>query len=125
MIYARLGEYLRPDHVEALLLTAAILEQHEQYKLATEAYSRVPADHPSHLAAELGRAEALESEGKPDAALEALKALTKANPDQPLGYGVFVPRPSGFWQTIVAVAQGAALRRGTDGICCVAAEWIK
>ncbi len=84
LIYARLGEYLRPDHVEALLLTAAILEQHEQYKLATEAYSRVPADHPSHLAAELGRAEALESEGKPDAALEALKALTKANPDQPL-----------------------------------------
>ena len=67
-----------------MLLTAAILEQHEQYALATEAYARVPADNPSHLAAELGRAEALESEGKPDAALEALKALSKANPGEPL-----------------------------------------
>ncbi|WP_376876852.1 tetratricopeptide repeat protein [Albirhodobacter sp. R86504] len=84
LIYARLGEYLRPDHVEALLLTAAILEQHEQYELATEAYGRVPADHPSYLAAELGRSEALESEGKPEAAQEALTALSKANPDQPL-----------------------------------------
>ena len=84
LIYARMGEFLRPDHTEAILLTAAILEQQGQFDLATTAYARVPITDPSHLAAELGRAGSLEAGGKSDAALEVLNALVKSNPDQPL-----------------------------------------
>jgi tetratricopeptide (TPR) repeat protein len=84
LIYARLGEFLRPDHTEAILLTAAILEQQGQFDLATAAYGRVPVQDPSHLAAELGRAGSLDAAGKSDAALEVLNALVKSNPEQPL-----------------------------------------
>lgn len=84
LIYARMGEFLRPDHTEAILLTAAILEQQGQFDLATAAYSRVPIEDPSHLAAELGRAGSMDAAGKSDAALEVLNALVKSNPEQPL-----------------------------------------
>ncbi len=81
LLYARLAEYLRPDHVEALLLSARLLDGLEQFDLAVTAYRRVPADHPSIHAAELGRAEALRRTGKVDAAVEVLLALTKSHGD--------------------------------------------
>ncbi len=46
LLYSRIAEYLRPDHVDAILLSAALLEQLERYELATEIYNRVPRDHP-------------------------------------------------------------------------------
>ena len=81
LLYARLAEYLRPNHVEALLLSARLLDGLEQFDLAVTAYRRVPADHPSIHAAELGRAEALRRTGKVDAAVEVLLALTKSHGD--------------------------------------------
>lgn len=81
LLHARLAEYLRPDLVDAILLGAAILEQQEQHDLATESYARVPQDHPSFPAAEIGRADALVAADRPDAAIEVLRQLTRTRPD--------------------------------------------
>ena len=82
LVYARLGEYQRPDHVDAILLVAALLESQDQYDLATESYNRIPRDDPAYPVAELGRAEALIAAGRMDAAIEALQQLAKSYPDQ-------------------------------------------
>ncbi|WP_299624868.1 tetratricopeptide repeat protein [uncultured Tateyamaria sp.] len=77
LLYARLARYLRPDHVDALLLSAELLESLDQHELANAAYKEVPADHPAFHAAELGRAAALRQSGKLDAAVEVLEQLAK------------------------------------------------
>ncbi|MEL6511522.1 MAG: tetratricopeptide repeat protein [Pseudomonadota bacterium] len=79
LIYSRLAEYLRDDHVDAILLSAAMLEDLERYTLATESYNRVPRDHPAFHAAELGRADTLRRAGKDDAAIEVLQQLAKSH----------------------------------------------
>lgn len=79
LLYSRAAEFLRPDHVDAVLLSASLLEAQERYNLATEAYRRVPADDPAFYAAELGRAETLERAGKADAAIEVLTQLSKSH----------------------------------------------
>lgn len=84
LIYTRMAAALRPDHVDALLLSAELLENLERYDLATEVYDSVPTDNPSFHAAELGRAEALRRSGREEAAIEVLKQLTKTHGDLPL-----------------------------------------
>jgi len=84
LIYSRMAEHLRPDHIEALLLSAGLLDELERYDLAIETYARVPRDHPATDAAQLGRAEALRKSGKTDAAIEAIEQLAQARPDLPL-----------------------------------------
>ena len=86
ILFARLAEYLRPGHVDAVLLTAEILDDLGQYDLAVETYRRVPREDPAFHAAELGRAEALRKEDKPDAAVEVLQQLTQTNGDLPVVY---------------------------------------
>lgn len=82
LLYARLAEYLKPDHVDAVLLSASLLERLGRPELATEAYDRIPAGDPAFLAAELGRAEALRQSGNLDGAIEALRQLAKTYDDQ-------------------------------------------
>ena len=79
LLYSRIAEHLRPDHTDAILLTAGLLESQKQFDLATETYDRVGRDDPAYHAAELGRAEALRRSGKPDAATEVLKQLTETH----------------------------------------------
>ncbi|MCF6234454.1 MAG: tetratricopeptide repeat protein [Rhodobacteraceae bacterium] len=86
LIYARLAGYLRPDHIDALLLSAEILDDLGQYTLAVETYKQVPFGSPEHNAAELGRAEALRRAAKPDAAIEVLERLAKDFPNLPRVY---------------------------------------
>jgi tetratricopeptide (TPR) repeat protein len=83
LIYARLAQYLRPDHIDALLLNAQLLDDLGQYDLAVAAYKNIPEGSPDHHAAELGRADALRSAAKPDAAIEVLEQLTRDYPDLP------------------------------------------
>ncbi|WP_162896829.1 tetratricopeptide repeat protein [Ruegeria sp. AD91A] len=83
LLYTRLASFLRPDHVDAILLSADLLETLQQYDLAVEAYRLVPADSNDHHAAELGRAEVLDRSGKTDAAVEVLQNLAAQNPDLP------------------------------------------
>ncbi len=80
LLYSRATQYLRPDHIEAILLSAALLEELEQYDLATAAYNKVPRDHPAYDTAEIGRAEALRQSGKTEAAIEVLEQLARARP---------------------------------------------
>lgn len=84
LLYSRTAQFLRPDHIDALLLSAELLEEVEQYDLATEAYKSVPADHHSFHAAEMGRAEALRAGGKAEAAIEVLDRLSRTHGDLPV-----------------------------------------
>ena len=77
LLYGRIAHYLRPDHIDALLLNAELLESLAQYELANTTYKQVPTDHPAFHAAELGRAEMLRRWGKTDAAIELLEQLAK------------------------------------------------
>ncbi|MGD9861923.1 MAG: tetratricopeptide repeat protein [Pseudodonghicola sp.] len=84
LIYARVASFLRPDHIDALLLSAELLDQLGQYDLAVETYRQVPASSPDRHAAELGRADALRRAGKPDAAIEVLERLAQDFPTLPV-----------------------------------------
>jgi tetratricopeptide (TPR) repeat protein len=79
LLYARIARYLRPDHTDALLLTADLLEALGQYPLAIAEYRGVPATDPAFHVAELGRAAALRRLDKPDQAIEVLEQLTRTN----------------------------------------------
>lgn len=84
VLYARLSLALRPDHIDALLSTAELLERVGQYDLATEVYDTVPRDSAVFHSAELGRAEALRESGRTDAAIEVLRQLTESHGDVPV-----------------------------------------
>ncbi len=83
LLYSRIAGYLRPDHIDALLLSAELLDELEQYDLAVETYRKVPTDSKDHHAAELGRAEVLRRAGKFDAAVEVLQSLALQHPELP------------------------------------------
>ncbi|OBY28815.1 tetratricopeptide repeat protein [Leisingera sp. JC1] len=83
LMYARMAASLRPDHVDAILLSAGLLDQLGRYELSVATYKQVPATHPDYHAAEMGRAEALRRAAKPDAAIEVLEKLARDFPDQP------------------------------------------
>ncbi|MDJ1006511.1 MAG: tetratricopeptide repeat protein [Paracoccaceae bacterium] len=79
LLYGRLTLALSPTHIEAILLTADLLEDLQQFSLATEVYDMVPQSDPSYHAAELGRASALELAGNNEAAIEVLRQLTRTH----------------------------------------------
>ncbi len=81
LIYARMAEFLRSDDIDALLLTADLLDRLEQYDLAEATFAKVPRDHPSHFAAELGRADSLRRAGRREDAIEVLDKLAGDYPD--------------------------------------------
>lgn len=79
LLHLRVAGYLRPDHADAILLTADVLETLGQHQLAAETYAIFPPDDPSFVQAEIGRAGALRSDGKTDAAIEALQVLARSH----------------------------------------------
>jgi tetratricopeptide (TPR) repeat protein len=79
LLYARMTRHLDPDNIDGLLLTAALLEDLERYELATQVYDKVPRDHPSFHAAEIGRANALSQAGNDEAAIEVLRQLSESH----------------------------------------------
>lgn len=81
LLHLRIAGFLRPDHSDALLLTADVLQRLGQYDLATETYTTFPPENPAYVTAEIGRARALRSQGKADAAIEALQALSRTHGD--------------------------------------------
>jgi len=83
LLYARLAHDLRPEDVQTTLLVSDILRDQGQYELAIDNYTTVPQDHGMFLNAELGRADALVEAGKPDAAIEVLRGLTRSHADNP------------------------------------------
>lgn len=81
LVFARIAAYLRPDHTDAVLLAAGLLENQAQYDLATSAYARITPENPSYLEAEIGRAQALSAAGNTAAAIEALQQLARTRGD--------------------------------------------
>lgn len=81
ILYAQVARILRPDHTDALLLTAELFEALEQYDAAIGIYKEVPPDDPAYHAAELGRADALRRSDRPEAAIEVLEQLTRSHGD--------------------------------------------
>lgn len=81
LLYTRIARYLRPDHIDALLLTAGLLESLGQFDLAIAVYRDVPADDPAYHVAELGRADALRRSGEEEKAIEVLEQLTRSHGD--------------------------------------------
>lgn len=79
LLYARTADYLRPGDTDTILLMADLLEDLEQYELATKAFDQVARDDPSYHAAEMGRAESLRRSGNTDAAIEALQQLAESH----------------------------------------------
>lgn len=84
LIYSRLTEFLRPDHVDSILMSASLMEAQQQFELAVKTYAKVPADSPAFYEAELGRASALEQQGKSETAIEVLTQLSKTHANLPL-----------------------------------------
>ncbi|MCU0905216.1 MAG: tetratricopeptide repeat protein, partial [Tabrizicola sp.] len=81
LLHLRVAGYLRPDHTDALLLTADVLQELGQYELASQTYASFPPEDPAFVTAEIGRAGALRSQGRADAAIEALQTLARAHGD--------------------------------------------
>ena len=79
LLYSRIARYLRPDHVDALLLTADLLENLGQDDLAIAEYKDVPPGDPAFHVAELGRADVLRRADKFDQAIEVLEQLTRSH----------------------------------------------
>ena len=81
LIHARLATHIRPDLVEARLVTADVLENEEQYGLATDALSGVAADSPWYVTTEIRRANTQRAAGDPEAGIATLTALASGNKD--------------------------------------------
>lgn len=80
LAYARTAAALRPDHVEAVMLSAKLLQRLDQQALAAEVYALIPEGNPARVAAQIGRADAIQQAGDPDQAVAILSALASANP---------------------------------------------
>jgi tetratricopeptide (TPR) repeat protein len=83
LAFTRAAESLRPGHVDALLLSANLLEQLNRYDMAIATYDQIPSDSPYFHIAELGRADALEASGRPEEAVEVLQRLTVSHDKVP------------------------------------------
>jgi tetratricopeptide (TPR) repeat protein len=81
LFHSRIAAALRPDHTEALLLAAAMLEDLGRYDLAVETYATFTPDNPAFYTAEIGRADALYADGNRDAAIEAMKGVARRFPE--------------------------------------------
>ena len=59
LLHARMAAFLRPDHVDAVLLAASVLDRMGQGELALAAYGRIPPESPAYLVAASGKAQVL------------------------------------------------------------------
>ena len=117
LIYSRLAADLRPDHTQATLMSAELLGDMDQYKLAVEAFSAVPADDPAFFLAEMGRANALYSDAQEGAAIEVLSALSQSHPDTPVVHaalGDYLGRQDRDAEAIEAYTKSLDLRADDD-----------
>lgn len=119
LLYARLAHYLRPDHVQALLLIAENLEALGQYDLATSAYAAVQPTSPSYFIAEMGRADALYSADKTEAAAEVLTTLSRSRAEIPIVHaalGDMLSRLRRDDESIAAYSRAIEMRDSDDAV---------
>lgn len=80
LLYSRLASWLRPDHSDAMLLTAGMLENRDQFDLATEAYGTIAKDSDAWIPAQTGLARTLNKAEKADEAVQVLTNLAGSYP---------------------------------------------
>lgn len=117
LIYTRLASYLRPEHAQASLMSAELLEDLDQYELAEDAYHDVSESHPAFFMAEMGRAQALFADDRKDAAVEVLDSLARAYPDIPTvhaAHGDLLGRQDRDAEAIEAYTKSIDLRDEDD-----------
>ena len=117
LLYARAALDLNPDHAEALLLSAGLLDQLGQRALAGETYALLPKDHPAFHAAEIGRAETLYAQDQKAEAVAVLKALAEARPEllvAQVAYGDALRREEQFDAAAAAYDKAIALVPSPD-----------
>lgn len=81
LLYVRVAAALRPDHTEAQLMAAGILERLDQYQLAIDAFAAVPETDPAYTSARIGQADAAIRLNRVDEAVTTLQALATQRPD--------------------------------------------
>jgi len=86
LAFNQLAYFVRPSYVESLISIADIFQELRQFDLSIATYKLVPESHPEFLSAELGRANVLNEDGKPDAAIEVLEQLAQRFTDSPMVY---------------------------------------
>lgn len=75
LLYARAAQGIDPAHTEALILAGQLLSEAQQFTLSADAFAEVPQGDPQYVEAQLGRAEAYFDDGRPEEAVEVLRAL--------------------------------------------------
>ncbi|MEO0362841.1 MAG: tetratricopeptide repeat protein, partial [Pseudomonadota bacterium] len=81
LFYTRVATHLRPGFDDAALLTAELLSAQDQQRLAIKAYEAIPPSSPLSRSGEIGRAEALHELEEDARAVEALRNLTRREPE--------------------------------------------
>lgn len=81
LVYARVAGFLRPDHNDAILLTANLLQQQGQTDLAISTYALIPPTDPAFFSAEIGRADAQSIGGDTEGAIATLTELAETRGD--------------------------------------------
>ncbi len=82
LLYAQVARGIDPDHAEATMFAAQILEQGRQYQLAAETFAVVDPRDDEYVAAQLGRANALFDDDAETAAMDILRDLAALHPNQ-------------------------------------------
>ncbi|MGV8986212.1 MAG: tetratricopeptide repeat protein [Cypionkella sp.] len=80
LLNARVAIALRPDHVDAKLMVARILDKLQQFDLAVTAYAAIPEGDPAYVSAVIGQANASIEANRVDEAVVLLKALSEKRP---------------------------------------------
>ncbi len=112
LLNTRIASALRPDHVEAKLMSARVLDKLQQFDLAVAAYAQVPESDAAYVSAKVGQANSAMSAGRLEDAVALLKALSEARPKDPgvlVAYGDSLRRQNHCDTAIGAYGQAIAL----------------
>lgn len=114
LLFAQAASAVDPDHVDATLLIAQLLEGLGRFDAATAAYRKVPHDHPAYHVAELGRAETLRQADKQDAAIEVMEQLAESHGQLAVVHSAMgdLMRSEDRWEDAVAAYDRALDLRG-------------
>ena len=81
LVYSRIAQHLAPTKADPALLVAAILDDLDRHDLAVESFDAISSDDPLFRIAQLGRAAALDADGRTGEAIEILRALVGEYPE--------------------------------------------
>jgi tetratricopeptide (TPR) repeat protein len=81
LLYTQLSLSLRPELYEARLLLGELLSAQNQFDMAAQAFAKIPRSSVFHVAAEIGRADALRRLDRAPEAIAALQALSARAPE--------------------------------------------